>query len=87
MDGFADKADRFFRVSERGSTFATEIKGGLITFLSMAYVLAVNPAILHEAAADSVDGPDDSLDVGGGSGYRADGLVEIVKQPHLKDRR
>ncbi len=52
MDGFAGRADRFFRVSERGSTFATEIKGGLITFLSMAYVLAVNPAILHEAAAE-----------------------------------
>ncbi len=49
MDGFADRIDRFFRVSERGSTFTTEIKGGLITFLSMAYVLAVNPAILHDA--------------------------------------
>lgn len=29
----------------------TEIKGGIITFLSMSYILAVNPAILSEAAA------------------------------------
>lgn len=52
MGGFSDKVDRFFRVSERGSTFATEIKGGLITFLSMSYVLAVNPSILQSAAPE-----------------------------------
>ena len=51
MGGFRDRADRFFRVSGRGSTFSAEIKGGLITFLSMAYILAVNPVILHDAAS------------------------------------
>ena len=38
--------DRFFRISERGSTVRTEIIGGLVTFATMAYIVALNPAIL-----------------------------------------
>ena len=38
--------DRFFRISERGSTVRTEIIAGLATWLTMAYILFVNPAIL-----------------------------------------
>jgi len=38
--------DRFFRVSERGSTVRTELVAGLATWLTMAYILFVNPAIL-----------------------------------------
>ncbi|WP_017935178.1 NCS2 family permease [Nocardioides sp. Iso805N] len=38
--------DRFFRISERGSTVRTEILGGLVTFATMAYIVALNPAIL-----------------------------------------
>jgi adenine/guanine/hypoxanthine permease len=38
--------DRFFKVSERGSTVRTEIIAGLATWLTMAYILFVNPAIL-----------------------------------------
>lgn len=41
--------DRFFRVSERGSTVKTELLAGLTTFLTMAYILAVNPAIMANA--------------------------------------
>jgi AGZA family xanthine/uracil permease-like MFS transporter len=38
--------DRFFKVSERGSTVRTEVIAGLATWLTMAYILFVNPAIL-----------------------------------------
>lgn len=40
--------DSFFKVSERGSTIRTEIIGGVITFLTMAYIIFVNPDILAE---------------------------------------
>ena len=42
--------DRFFRISERGSSIRTEIVAGVTTWLTMAYILFVNPAILGFAA-------------------------------------
>lgn len=41
--------DKFFRISEKGSTVKTELLAGLTTFLTMAYILAVNPGILSES--------------------------------------
>ena len=41
--------DRFFLISQRGSTVAREIRGGLVTFFTMAYILALNPLILGTA--------------------------------------
>jgi AGZA family xanthine/uracil permease-like MFS transporter len=38
--------DRFFHISARGSTVRTEMVAGLATFLTMAYIVFVNPAIL-----------------------------------------
>jgi adenine/guanine/hypoxanthine permease len=38
--------DRYFRITERGSTLATEIRGGLTTFFTMAYIVVLNPLIL-----------------------------------------
>ncbi|WDZ88403.1 NCS2 family permease [Nocardiopsis sp. HUAS JQ3] len=38
--------DRFFFVSERGSTFGREVRGGLTTFMAMAYIIVLNPIIL-----------------------------------------
>ena len=38
--------DRYFRISERGSSFGTEIRGGLVTFVTMAYIVILNPIIL-----------------------------------------
>ena len=35
--------DKFFKISERGSTVRTEIIAGLTTFFAMAYILVVNP--------------------------------------------
>lgn len=41
--------DRFFRISHRGSTFGREARGGLATFFTMAYIIVLNPIILHGA--------------------------------------
>jgi AGZA family xanthine/uracil permease-like MFS transporter len=44
-----NSVDRFFRISERGSTFSREIRGGTATFFTMAYILVLNPIILGSA--------------------------------------
>ncbi len=41
--------DRRFRLTERGSTARTEVLGGAATFLTMSYIVFVNPAILSAA--------------------------------------
>ncbi len=41
--------ERFFRLRENKTTVRTELLAGLTTFMTMAYILAVNPAILNEA--------------------------------------
>ena len=38
--------DRFFEITRRGSTVGTEIRGGIVTFVTMAYIVILNPAIL-----------------------------------------
>lgn len=44
--------DSFFKISERKSNVRTEIMAGVTTFLTMAYILAVNPGILSAAGMD-----------------------------------
>jgi AGZA family xanthine/uracil permease-like MFS transporter len=44
--GIRSSIDSFFHITERGSNIRTEIWGGVITFLSMLYILVVNPLIL-----------------------------------------
>ena len=41
-----NRLDRFFEISARGSTVATEVRGGLVTFIAMAYIIVLNPIIL-----------------------------------------
>jgi AGZA family xanthine/uracil permease-like MFS transporter len=38
--------ERYFKLSERGSSVRLELLGGVATFLTMSYILFVNPAIL-----------------------------------------
>ncbi|MBO1902210.1 NCS2 family permease [Leucobacter weissii] len=38
--------DRYFEITERGSTFGREVRGGLVTFVTMAYIVILNPIIL-----------------------------------------
>lgn len=45
----AQSIDKYFKISERGSSIGQEIRGGLVTFFAMAYILVVNPAILGNA--------------------------------------
>jgi adenine/guanine/hypoxanthine permease len=47
--GGASGLDRYFRITERGSTVGTEVRAGITTFLAMAYILFVNPDILSNA--------------------------------------
>ncbi|MEU5715483.1 NCS2 family permease [Streptomyces sp. NPDC020403] len=41
--------DRFFRITERGSNYGREVRGGFATFFTMAYILVLNPIILGGA--------------------------------------
>ncbi|MFE5240997.1 MULTISPECIES: NCS2 family permease [unclassified Streptomyces] len=41
--------DRYFKISERGSSVAREIRGGFATFFAMAYIIVLNPIILGSA--------------------------------------
>ena len=56
MSDFASKIDDFFHITERGSDIKTEVKGGVITFLAMFYILAVNPNILSAATGTELIG-------------------------------
>jgi AGZA family xanthine/uracil permease-like MFS transporter len=42
----------FFRLSEHGTNVRTEVLAGLTTFFVMAYIIAVNPAVLAAAGLD-----------------------------------
>ncbi|MGW7071504.1 NCS2 family permease [Streptomyces sp. NPDC054855] len=41
--------DGFFKITERGSTLAREVRGGFATFFAMAYIIVLNPIILGSA--------------------------------------
>ena len=45
--------ERLFRLREHGTTARTEVLGGMTTFITMAYILVVNPAILSFAGIPS----------------------------------
>lgn len=38
--------DSFFKISDRGSTVSREVRGGLVTFFTMAYIVVLNPLII-----------------------------------------
>ena len=44
--------EKWFKLSERGTNVKTEVIAGLTTFMTMAYILAVNPTILSAAGMD-----------------------------------
>jgi AGZA family xanthine/uracil permease-like MFS transporter len=46
--------DTFFKITERGSSVSREIRGGIVTFFTMAYIVVLNPIIL--GFAKDVDG-------------------------------
>lgn len=63
MNAFAEKVNgsvgnsfvgRFFEFEKRGATFISELRGATATFMSMAYILAVNPGILADSGGPCV---------------------------------
>jgi AGZA family xanthine/uracil permease-like MFS transporter len=44
--------DRFFEITRRGSTIGTEVRGGIVTFVTMAYIVILNPIILSTPDVD-----------------------------------
>jgi AGZA family xanthine/uracil permease-like MFS transporter len=62
--------ERFFRVSERGSTVGREMRGGLVTFVTMSYIIVLNPLILGSFSA-------------AGPGAKTDALGNVLAVPQV----
>ncbi|WP_344877679.1 NCS2 family permease [Nonomuraea antimicrobica] len=54
MSDTRNAIDRFFAISARGSTVSREVRGGLATFFTMAYIVVLNPLII--ATGKDVEG-------------------------------
>ncbi len=50
----ANDLDRYFQISQRGSSVQREVRGGFATFFTMAYIVVLNPLII--GTAKDVDG-------------------------------
>ena len=53
--------ERLFRVTARDSTVGRELRGGLVTFVTMAYIVVLNPLILGSFSADGPGAKQDAL--------------------------
>lgn len=45
--------EKFFKLKEHGTNVRTEVLAGITTFMTMAYIIAVNPSILSAAGMDA----------------------------------
>ena len=48
-----NKLDKLFHLTERGTSVKTEVLAGLTTFVTAAYVLAVNPSVMSATGMDA----------------------------------
>ena len=69
--------DRFFEVTKRGSTIGTEFRGGLVIFMTMVYIVILNPIILAGGAKDVTGGTLDFAQVGSATALTA-GVMTIL---------
>ena len=46
--------ERIFKLSEHKTTVKTEVMAGITTFMTMAYILAVNPSILSASGTNGL---------------------------------
>lgn len=53
--------DRYFQISERGSSMTREVRGGVVTFVTMAYIIILAPLILGSFSADDTGAKRDVL--------------------------
>ena len=44
--GFLTPLDRYFAITARGSTWLQEVRGGIVTFFTMSYIVVLNPLII-----------------------------------------
>lgn len=66
---------KYFKFDQHGTNYKKEILGGLTTFLSMAYILAVNPQVLSLAG---VNGVSDDMKMDQGAIFVATALAAFV---------
>ena len=53
--------ERLFRVTARGSTVGRELRGGLVTFVTMAYIIVLNPLIIGSFSSEGAGAKQDAL--------------------------
>ena len=68
--------DRFFEITARGSTVGREIRGGIVTFVTMAYIVILNPLILG-GSQDVVGNALQGAQIGAATGLTA-GVMTIL---------
>ncbi|MBB5634104.1 AGZA family xanthine/uracil permease-like MFS transporter [Cryobacterium mesophilum] len=73
---FRERFDSFFEITFRGSTVSREVRGGLVTFMTMAYIVILNPLILG-GVADVAGGSLDGVKVAAVTGLTA-GVMTIL---------
>ncbi|KAG7351012.1 xanthine/uracil permease family protein [Nitzschia inconspicua] len=71
---------KFFEMNERGTTLFTELGGALVTFMTMAYILAVNPRILADSGGPCVPDPQEE---GGIFGPNYEDCLERLKREYI----
>jgi len=71
-----NRLDRFFEISARESTIAAEVRGGVVTFIAMAYIIVLNPIILS-GSEDAVGNRLDFAQVSAATSLAA-GLMTVV---------
>ena len=78
--GSSSSLDSYFGITDRGSTMGREIRGGLVTFFTMAYIIALNPLIIATApdGAGNVIGGGRYQDAGGVIGANVDQAITRV---------
>src|SRR6478752_7124733 len=73
--------DAFFRITERGSTLAQEVRGGVVTFFTMAYIIVLNPIILSgvpDAEGGFLGGTKDNFEMIAAGTALVAGLLTIL---------
>ena len=56
--------DRYFHMTARGSNLGTEVRGGVVTFVTMSYIVVLNPLIVGTAKDINGNYPGGGQDVG-----------------------
>ena len=79
--GFAGSLDKFFEITKRGSTIGTEVRGGLVIFITMAYIIILNPLILGfspDVEGNLIGGGDPALGAIGAATALTAGVMSIL---------